>query len=624
MKIMEVFINDKKVDFKNSGKTLDLFEGYKKGKNHLTFKYEASPKQALYFNGKDDNLQIWTQGQGKYTSHWLPSFDDVNEKVIFNISVSFNDFYDVFSNGKLKKSILTETSKIKYFEMQKPMSSYLVMLAIGNFIKKEDKSKSGTPLEFYLDKKDSLKFEPTYRYSKQIFDFLEEEIGVKYPWEVYRQVPVRDFLYAGMENTTSTIFSQDFVVDEIGFNDRNYLNVNAHELAHQWFGNLITAKESKHHWLQEGFATYYALLAEKELFGEDYFHHQLYLNALELRENAKQDSIPILNEKASSLTFYKKGAWALHILRTNIGEEKFKKAVQSYLKKYAYKNVNTDDFLNEIKKVSNFNVDNFKKEWLESSDFKWDEVLSILNENTFITQIEKIKTLDNSSFFKNKDMFLQIMYSDAYYPVKQEILYLMKELLFNEKKELIIAALNSNDIKVRQALIETTNVIPLEYVRFFEEFLNDKSYITRELALYSLYTKIYYNRDKYVELSKDWEGLNYNLKLAHLTLKYAQNAEKKLSNDGVINEFINYSKEPFEAITRQNALELLIQLEKVPDEVLLSLIDLSLHHKRQAVKFAKDTIRELFKNESIKNQFQKIKTKATNTQIKRIDYFLNE
>lgn len=624
MKIMEVFINDKKVDFKNSGKTLDLFEGYKKGKNHLTFKYEASPKQALYFNGEDDNLQIWTQGQGKYTSHWLPSFDDVNEKVIFNISISFNDFYDFFSNGKLKKSFLTETSKIKYFEMQKPMSSYLVMLAVGNFVKQSTTSKSGTLLEFYLDKKDSLKFEPTYRYSKQLFDFLEEEIGVKYPWEVYRQVPVRDFLYAGMENTTSTIFSQDFVVDEIGFNDKNYLNVNAHELAHQWFGNLITAKESKHHWLQEGFATYYALLAEKELFGEDYFNHQLYLNALELRENAKHDTIPILNKNASSLTFYKKGAWALHVLRTTIGEEKFKKAVQSYLKKYAYKNVNTDDFLNEIKKVSNFNVDNFKAEWLESSDFKWSQVNAILKENKSIFQLEEIRKLAQVPFLEKKEQFLNVMISEAYFPIKQEILYQVKNIAFKDKKELIGAALNTNDLKVRQTLIETTDFIPFENLSFFEDLLNDKSYITKEIALYSLFSKFPYSRDKYLQVSKDWIGLNYNLKLAHLTLEYAQNVSNKMSNDEVINELISYSKEPFEAITRQNALELLIQLEKIPDEVLLSLIDLSLHHKWQAVKFAKDTIRVLIKSLNIKNQFQDLKIKATNTQIKRIDYFLNE
>lgn len=376
--------------------------------------------------------------------------------------------------------------------------------------------------------------------------------------------------------------------------------------------------------MQEGFATYYALLAEKELFGEDYFNHQLYLNALELKENAKHDTIPILNENASSLTFYKKGAWALHVLRTNIGEKKFKKAVQSYLKKHAYKNVITEDFLKEIKKVSNFNVDNFKKDWLESSDFKWDEMLSILNKNSFTSQIETFKTLDNRSFFKNKENYLKIMQSDCYFPVKQEILYQMEYVAFKDKKELIRAALNTNDIKLRQTLIETTNSIPYENVSFFEDLFKDKSYITREIALYSLFSKFPYNRDKYVELSKDWEGLNYNLKLAHLTLKYAQNVSNKMSNDEVINELISYSKEPFEAITRQNALEILIQLEKIPDEVLLSLIDLSLHYKWQAVKFAKDTIRELIKSLNIKNQLQDLKIKATNTQIKRMDYFLNE
>ena len=186
------------------------------------------------------------------------------------------------------------------------MSSYLVMLAIGNFTKQTTPTKSGTQLEFYLDKNDVSKFEPTYRYSKEMFDYLEQEIGVKYPWGIYRQVPVRDFLYAGMENTTSTIFAQDFVVDSIGFNDRNYVNVNAHELAHQWFGDLITAQSGKHHWLQEGFATYYALLAERHLFGDDYFYEELNDYAEQLNRASKTDTIPVMNEKASSLSFYKK------------------------------------------------------------------------------------------------------------------------------------------------------------------------------------------------------------------------------------------------------------------------------------------------------------------------------
>src|SRR5574343_1474132 len=103
MEFSGVSINGKSVKFKNSGKTLNLFEGFKKGKNKLTFSYLAKPKQTLYFTGQDENLQIWTQGQGRYTSHWLPSFDDVNEKVIFNISFEIDyklAFYTGFSNGK--------------------------------------------------------------------------------------------------------------------------------------------------------------------------------------------------------------------------------------------------------------------------------------------------------------------------------------------------------------------------------------------------------------------------------------------------------------------------------------------------------------------------------------------
>src|SRR5690606_25568640 len=132
------------------------------------------------------------------------------------------------------------------------MSSYLVMLAIGKFDSLTDTAATGTKLIQFISSEDSLKMEPTYRNSTQIFNYLETEIGVAYPWETYKQVPVKDFLYAGMENTSATVFSQDFVVDQTGYNDKSYLNVNAHELAHQWFGDMVTAKSGKHHWLQEG------------------------------------------------------------------------------------------------------------------------------------------------------------------------------------------------------------------------------------------------------------------------------------------------------------------------------------------------------------------------------------
>jgi aminopeptidase N len=629
MEFNNVKINNTIVKYKNSGKALELFEGFKSGKNKLEFSYKASPKQALYFNGEGANLQIWTQGQGKYTSHWLPSFDDVNEKVVFDISIKFDDEFTLITNGQFvnanhKSNGFEKGFNTVNYKMQKPMSSYLVMLAIGKFKKQATTSKSGTTLEFYLDRNDSLKFEPTYRYSKQIFDFLEGEIGVKYPWKVYRQVPVRDFLYAGMENTTSTIFSQDFVVDAIGFNDKKYLNVNAHELAHQWFGDLITAKEGKHHWLQEGFATYYALLAEKEVFGEDYFYNDLYTMAKTLNVASKHDTIPILNEKASSLTFYKKGAWALHVLRMNIGENDFRKAVKSYLKKYAYQNVNTDDFLDEIKKVSDYDVTSFKKRWLESSVFQWDEAMTLLTKSEFIKQFVQVENFEPISYPEKKTQLENLFKQATYFPIQQEILYQLEAIPFEEKMIFVNEALRSNDIKIRQALIETTPNIPITYKEQFENLLKDDSYITREIALYRLWSNFPEERTKYVALSEDWDGLNYNLKLAHLTLKLATFKEDLNVRKEVIQELESLTKLPYEATVRQNAIETLLQTGTISDAVLLSLIDLSIHHKWQAVKFAKDTMRGLLKSPLIKNQLAAIKSMADPIQQERIDYFLNE
>ena len=169
MDISGVTINNRAVKFKNTGKKLQLFQGYKKGRNTLKLHYEAQPRQTLYFIGKDEDFQIWTQGQGKYTSHWLPSFDDVNEKVIFSFSITYDNTFEVLSNGVLKHKVTKGNQTTWQYVMEKPMSSYLAMLAIGKFDKKTVMTASGTPLELYLRKADASKFESTYRYSKEIF-----------------------------------------------------------------------------------------------------------------------------------------------------------------------------------------------------------------------------------------------------------------------------------------------------------------------------------------------------------------------------------------------------------------------------------------------------------------------
>jgi aminopeptidase N len=626
MTFSEMELNEKKLPFVTNGKELLLIYPFQKGKYSVQFSYEAKPKQTMYFVGSEatNNLQIWTQGQGKYTSHWFPSFDDVNEKVIFNMDVTFDSKYQVVSNGILKNKI--ENNGVTYwsYQMKKPMSSYLLMIAIGKFDKSTLRAKSGIPLEMYIDSKDVAKQEPTYRYSKEIFDYLEKEIGVKYPWEIYRQIPVSEFLYAGMENTSSTIFTTRYVVDAIGFEDRSYTNVNAHELAHQWFGDLITAESGKDHWLQEGFATYYALLAEKEIYGEDYFYSKLYESSMQLKQASKTDTIPVLNAKASSLSFYQKGAWALHVLREGIGEKAFKKAVKNYLKKYAYQNVTTENFFDEIRRVSDYDLVNFSKIWLESPGFNGEIANELLAKNRAMQVQLEVAKLRNKPLAEKYAFFEKTLQSDVYFTVKSSIVgQLMKEK-FEDKKQLLLLALKTQNIQVRQAVASTLQKIPEEFRTEYETLLDDKSYQTQEVALYYLWNCFENKRTVYLEKSKDWVGFNDNnlrilwLSLAISTSEYATNKE------AYIQELVNYSSPNYEATTRQNALEYLINFNVINEAVLRNLVNATTHHMWQFSKFGRENIRVLLKNPEIRTSFQTIFTSLNEKEQFQLDRLLKE
>lgn len=625
MQFSNVTINGKKAGWSASGNALKLYKGFKKGKNKVEFSYTAQPKQTLYFVKDGQDAQIWTQGQGKYTSHWLPSFDDVNEKVIFNISPLFNEDYTVLSNGELKDKTIEGSNQKWGYKMEKPMSSYLVMLAIGKFKKWDDKTASGTPLEFYLRNQDSDMFTTTYRYSKEIFDYFEEEIGYNYPWKIYRQVPVLDFLYAGMENTTSTIFAQDFVVDEIGFNDRTYTNVNAHELAHQWFGDVVTAESGKHHWLQEGFATYYALLAEQKLFGDDHFYYELYQMAERLQVAAKSDTIPVMNEKASTLSFYQKGAWALHVLREGTGYEKFRQAVKAYLEKYAFTNVNTDEFLAEINKVSTYDTNSWKKRWLETGGFEVEEAITLLKKNESMGLYLEMGELQDNTFDQKKEAFMQLMKSNAYYALKEEAIFQTAEVPFEQKADFVRLAMQNKDVRIRQAVARTVTSFPVSFVDEYKTFLYDDSYITREIAINVLCRNFPDRRAEFLEIGKDWVGFNdKNLRILWLTWAYTTKDYQTPQKDSFYTELLSYSAPEYESTVRTNALANLIYIGKPDPVVLQNLVNATLHHKWQFVKFGKDNIRKLLKKDGYRQQFESLLPSLPEAEKKSLEKLLAE
>lgn len=578
--------------FNYDNNKLWVLNSFKKGEIYrLHFDYKVKPEKALYFVGN----QIWTQGQGKYTSNWLPSIDDVNDKIEFDLSITYENGYEVLANGKLIDKEIGEEFTKWHYDMQKPMSSYLVALAIGNYNKKTEISKSGIPLEYYYYPEDSLKVEPTYRYSKQMFDFLEEEIGFAYPWQNYEQVPVKDFLYSGMENTSLTIFSDGFVVDSIGFNDKNYITVNAHELAHQWFGDLVTATSSEHHWLQEGFATYYALLAERAVFGDDHYYWQLFENAQELiaQEKAGQ-STSLLDPKSSSATFYKKGAWALHVLRERVGDSAFKDAVKTYLIQHQFGNVKTSDFISEVEKSSQQDLSVFVNDWLTEVTLPEDEMVKRLKKSAFMREYLDINCEEYSQ--KCKDYLVSNMSDKGKIKVVRQI------------SEYIESEAFRNNLEVRQAIAQYVSEIPQNIKSDYESLLNDKSYVTIETALYNLWVNFPEERVKYLQKTKDIMGFNdYNVRLLWLVLHLNTIEFQPEKKQAVLNELIEYSLPRHHFELRMNAFIYLKLIGGFETESVRSLLDAVKHHNWRFSKFAKELITELEKEPTYKQLIENLK-----------------
>jgi len=596
----------------------------------INFSYKVKPKQTLYFVGFEDddkaNDQIFTQGQGKYTSHWLPSIDDMNDKIEFDISLLVPKYYGALSNGKLIEQWEENDSINRWvYDMQKPMSSYLVAISIGDYIREIETSASGVELHKYILKRDSTLLEPTYRHSKKIFDYLERKIGVPYPWQNYKQVPVRDFLYAGMENTSLTVFSDAFVVDSIGYHDRNYVNVNAHEFAHQWFGNLITETDSKHHWLHEGFATYYALLAERQIFGDDYFYHKLYQNAelLKMRSDKGQGE-PVLKENASSLTYYQKGAWALFMLNKIVGDEVFDKAVQSFLNKYAFQNVTTNQFMDEVKALTEIDLTQFEEDWLEQSAFKANQALTALEQSLFISPYFELIAYREVPISEKLDKLEEALSFPVNDYIAQEAVYQMSVELNNEKLFLLYKkAFASENMFVRQALAESLTQIPPQLKVDFESLLNDKSYQTQEYALLKLWLNFQEDRHKYLELTKNSVGFkDKNLRQLWLMLSLVTPDYESDKTKEYLEELISYTSAEHRFQVREHAFGYLYQINAFSDEALINLMDGCFHHTWRFRDFCRKLLKTLIKKPEFKNRIENLKSDLSTKELNYINKVL--
>ena len=426
MTFYEVKLNGQPLEYVKyeKGITLKFPKVLKWNEAHeIKIKYEATPKKGLYFTGWSDETgqsrkQIWTQGQGIDNRHWIPMYDERNDQLVSEMIVHFDTTYKVLSNGELlakNKSVnkLPLGMYTWHYKISHRHAPYLIMLGIGDYGIKSDTSTSGVPINLYYYPEQANQIEPTYRYSKEMFEFFEKEIGVSYPWKTYSQIPVQDFMFGAMENTTATIFGDFYLVDSRAFLDRNYVRVNAHELAHQWFGDMVTARSSAHHWLQESFATHYDLMYQKEAFGEDYYNWVRRDYNDQAVQESKKNLKPVAHSEGGTVRHYPKGAHVLQMLKYVVGRDQFNAAIKYYLEKHSYGNVDSDDLLTAFHEKLGLSLDWFWEEWI----YKGDEPHYLVEFNKKkdngrfkVVQIQEEKDL--SSTFKMPIVF-EIFFKDG-------------------------------------------------------------------------------------------------------------------------------------------------------------------------------------------------------------------
>jgi aminopeptidase N len=345
-----------------------------------TITYSAEPAEGLYFRTpaqgyRPGDTHLFTQGEEIEARHWYPCFDSPNEKFTSEVTCRVPQGMTVISNGRLVSSETNLVSglQVVHWSQDQPHANYLITLAAGYFKKLEDTYKD-IPLAFFTPASEIGEAASSFGDTKDMMKFFEEDIGVPYPWPKYYQVCVNDFVAGGMENTSATTLTDGALFTAATGNIRDSDGLVSHELAHQWFGDLVTCKDWSHIWLNEGFATYYATLYSGHKEGRDALLYGLYGRARQLTSLTNDLASIVRREYAApremfgALT-YGKASMVLHMLRCELGDDLYRRCVKAYLERHRYGSVVTEDLRQVIEELSGRSFDQFFDQWLYHGHF---------------------------------------------------------------------------------------------------------------------------------------------------------------------------------------------------------------------------------------------------------------
>ncbi len=382
----------------------------------ITIVYSALAPKELHLTGWDDTTgrmrkQLWAHRP----SGWIPFVDQMCTQ---DILITFDKKYLVVANGeRIDKKASGDTAICWHYRLDKPHPFYSVCFVAGDYRYKSLKTSKGLPLELWYYPEYEDRFNTTYALQKEMFDFFESETGFSYPYSLYRNIPLADYLYGAMETTTSTVYADFLQVDKRASFGRNYLNTNAHELAHQWFGNCINDKTVDDLWLTESFATYFAKIFERKYKGELAYEYQRELETQKALKIAESNNFPLGSGQAGVERWYQKGSLVMDMMRDVVGDTEFKAAIHEYIISNAYAEAESNDLLKAIYKTSGKSLNWFFKEWIHNGgepEYKvsWKPNKNASGENTTLLHVEQLQLTKYPDELFKMPVNIETYYSD--------------------------------------------------------------------------------------------------------------------------------------------------------------------------------------------------------------------
>jgi aminopeptidase N len=338
--------------------------------------YSATPRFGLFFLGPDAAYpdrprQVWSQGQDDYSRYWYPCLDAPNQKATSQLVVDVPAPLEVVSNGRLVGREELPGGWLRWhWQHATPHSPYLVSLVAGEFESWRE-TRDGVELSFHVPKGRLADGHRSFDRTADMVRFFADFTAEPYPYPKYSQICVADFIFGGMENTSATTLTDRTLHDARAHLDFSSEPLVAHELAHQWFGDLLTCRSWSHGWLNEGFATYFEHLWTEHSLGRDELDAELAATADGyFDEDGSRYRRPIVESRyhtPSDLfdrTLYNKGAWVLHMLRAALGDDGFRSSIRAYVAANKHGNVETVDLARALEKATGRNLDPFFDQWV--------------------------------------------------------------------------------------------------------------------------------------------------------------------------------------------------------------------------------------------------------------------